>query len=161
MDLRSKMGITVVMVTCYGLQMGVKQRWTDCYPDDGKRNRCRQHYRWEYSIKLTARPKWRRVSKDREQWKYPESYAKWQTVFREIKNTSKNCHLLTQFIEFTIYLYGEASYQYHFVTGILEFLNIFCCRRGELPALWSQFDHRHLGRGSGQIQVRWAREHIL
>lgn len=49
---------------------------TNWYPRDGKRNRGRQHLRWENELKLTAGPSWRRVALDRAHWKdLEEAYA--------------------------------------------------------------------------------------
>lgn len=58
---------------------------TDWYPRDGRRNRGKQYLRWEDDIKITVGPNWRRVAKDREQWKLlEEAYAERHTVLRDI-----------------------------------------------------------------------------
>lgn len=55
------------------------------YPRDGKRCRGRQQMRWEDDIKLTAGHHWRRVARDRTQWKkLEEAYAKRHTELRDI-----------------------------------------------------------------------------
>lgn len=66
-----------------------KGKWsqavTEWYPRDGKRNRGRQFTRWEDEIKLTAGPNWRRVTRDRRQWKtLEEAYAKRHAEIRDI-----------------------------------------------------------------------------
>lgn len=65
------------------------QKWsniiTDWYPRDGKRNRGRQSKRWEDELKLTAGSKWRRVARDRVQWKLlEEAFAMRHTELRDI-----------------------------------------------------------------------------
>ncbi|GBP52316.1 Putative uncharacterized transposon-derived protein F52C9.6 [Eumeta japonica] len=45
---------------------------SEWYPRDGKRSRGRQCIRWEDDIKMTAGPRWRRVTQDRPQWKLLE-----------------------------------------------------------------------------------------
>lgn len=58
---------------------------SDWYPRDGKRNRGRQQMRWEDDLRLTAGNKWRRVARDRTQWKkLEEAYAKRHTELRDI-----------------------------------------------------------------------------
>lgn len=55
------------------------------YPRDGKRNRGRQQMRWEDDLRLTAGHLWRRVARDRTQWKMlEEAYAKRHTEIRDI-----------------------------------------------------------------------------
>ncbi|GBP67407.1 Retrovirus-related Pol polyprotein from type-2 retrotransposable element R2DM; Endonuclease [Eumeta japonica] len=55
------------------------------YPRDGKRKRGRQHRRWEDELKLTTGPKWRRVARDRKQWKMlEEAFANRHTELRDI-----------------------------------------------------------------------------
>ncbi|GBP53710.1 hypothetical protein EVAR_39864_1 [Eumeta japonica] len=57
----------------------------DWYPRDGKRKRGRQHRRWEDKLKLTAGPNWRRVARDRKQWKMlEEAFANKHTELRDI-----------------------------------------------------------------------------
>lgn len=58
---------------------------TDWYPRDGKRSKGRQQKRWEDELKLTAGPNWRRVARDRKQWKMlEEAFAKRHTELRDI-----------------------------------------------------------------------------
>lgn len=58
---------------------------TDWYPRDGKRKRGRQLKRWEDELKLTAGPYWRRVTRDRIQWKMlEEAFARRHTELRDI-----------------------------------------------------------------------------
>ncbi|GBP76279.1 hypothetical protein EVAR_54966_1 [Eumeta japonica] len=57
----------------------------DWYPREGRRNRGRQSKRWEDELELTAGPKWRRVARDRVQWKLlEEAFAKRHTELRDI-----------------------------------------------------------------------------
>ncbi|CAH2097985.1 unnamed protein product [Euphydryas editha] len=58
---------------------------SEWYPRDGKRSRGRQCIRWEDDIKMTAGPKWRRITQDRPQWKLlEEAYVKRHTEIRDI-----------------------------------------------------------------------------
>ncbi|PZC79931.1 hypothetical protein B5X24_HaOG215613 [Helicoverpa armigera] len=58
---------------------------SDWYPRDGKRNRGRQQMRWEDDLKFTAGHHWRRVARDRTQWKMlEEAYANRHTELRDI-----------------------------------------------------------------------------
>nr|XP_049701309.1 LINE-1 retrotransposable element ORF2 protein [Helicoverpa armigera] len=58
---------------------------SDWFPRDGKRNRGRQHMRWEDDLKFTAGHHWRRVARDRTQWKMlEEAYANRHTELRDI-----------------------------------------------------------------------------
>lgn len=66
-----------------------QEKWsktvTDWYPRDGKRKRGRQRKRWEDELKLTAGPNWRRVARDRRQWKMlEEAFAQRHTELRDI-----------------------------------------------------------------------------
>ncbi|GBP70293.1 Retrovirus-related Pol polyprotein from type-1 retrotransposable element R2 [Eumeta japonica] len=55
------------------------------YPRDKKRKRGRQHRRWENELKLTAGSNWRRVVRDRKQWKMlEEAFANRHTELRDI-----------------------------------------------------------------------------
>lgn len=67
---------------------GTQEKWsniiTDWYPRDERRNRERQSKRWEDELKLTAGPKWRRVARDKVQWKLLEkAFAKRHTELRD------------------------------------------------------------------------------
>ncbi|GBP18476.1 hypothetical protein EVAR_93881_1 [Eumeta japonica] len=58
-----------------------QEKWsksvTNWYPRDGKRNRGRQQTRREDDLKLTAGHQWRKVARDRTQWKLlEEAYGK-------------------------------------------------------------------------------------
>lgn len=58
---------------------------SDWYPRDGKRSRGRQQTRWEDDLKLTAGHHWRRVARDRTQWKMlEEAYVKRHAELRDI-----------------------------------------------------------------------------
>ncbi|GBP07527.1 Putative uncharacterized transposon-derived protein F52C9.6 [Eumeta japonica] len=66
-----------------------QEKWskivTNWYPRDIKKKRGRQHRRWEDELKLTAGPDWRRVSRDRKQWKMlEEAFANRHTELRDI-----------------------------------------------------------------------------
>ncbi|CAK1591386.1 unnamed protein product [Parnassius mnemosyne] len=61
------------------------RRVTEWYPRDSKRRRGRQHTRWEDEIRLTAGPNWRRVARDRQQWKsLEEAFANRHAELRDI-----------------------------------------------------------------------------
>ncbi|GBP47080.1 hypothetical protein EVAR_96035_1 [Eumeta japonica] len=58
---------------------------SDWYPRDGRRSRGRQMTRWEDDLKLTAKHHWRKVARDRTQWKMlEEAYAKRHAELRDI-----------------------------------------------------------------------------
>ncbi|GBP64504.1 hypothetical protein EVAR_49303_1 [Eumeta japonica] len=85
--IRSKTKVTDVLTRIDSLKWrwtghmlrGTQEKWsniiTDGYPREGRRNRGR----------LTAGPKWRRVARDRVQWKLLEEvFAKRHTELRDI-----------------------------------------------------------------------------
>ncbi|GBP33186.1 Putative uncharacterized transposon-derived protein F52C9.6 [Eumeta japonica] len=95
--IRSKTKVTDVLIRIDSLKWrwtghllrGTQEKWsniiTDWYPREGRRNRGRQSKRWEDELKLTAGPKWRRVARDRVQWKLlEEAFAKKHTELRDI-----------------------------------------------------------------------------
>lgn len=66
-----------------------EEKWskivTDWYPRNNKRSRGKQFRRWEDELKLTAGPNWRRVARDRTQWKQlEEAFTKRHTELRDI-----------------------------------------------------------------------------
>ncbi|GBP67515.1 hypothetical protein EVAR_49882_1 [Eumeta japonica] len=95
--IRSKTKVTDVLTRIDSLKWrwtghmlrGTQEKWsdtiTDWYPREGKRNRGRQSKRLEDELKLTAGPKWKRVARDRVQWKLlEEAFAKRHTELRDI-----------------------------------------------------------------------------
>lgn len=95
--IRSKTKVTDILTRIDSLKWrwtghmlrGTQEKWssiiTHWYPRDGRRNRGRQSKRWEDELKLTAGPKWRRVARDRVQWKLlEEAFAKRHTEIRDI-----------------------------------------------------------------------------
>ncbi|XP_030025374.2 uncharacterized protein LOC115443910 [Manduca sexta] len=95
--IRSKTKVTDVLTRIDNLKWrwtghmlrSTQEKWskivTDWYPRDGKRKRGRQCKRWEDELKLTAGPNWRRVARDRAQWKsLEEAFANRHTELRDI-----------------------------------------------------------------------------